>query len=78
MADTRTCKREVRAEIRRVAELGRDPIDRGVKSAEEVGEPIAAQPLEGIERLDGSERTATSAREGIPRKPATRPAHASS
>jgi hypothetical protein len=62
MAATRTRKREVRAEIRRIADLVQDQIDRGATSVEEIHLQIAALPLEVLERLDVLEKTAKDVR----------------
>lgn len=62
MTETRTRKREVRAEIRRIADLVQDQIDRGATSVEEIHLQIAALPLDVLERLDVFEKTAKDVR----------------
>lgn len=62
MAATRTRRREVRAEIRRIADRVQDQIDRGATSVEEIHVQIAALPLEVLERLDVFEKTAKDVR----------------
>lgn len=62
MAETRTRKREVRAEIRRIADLVQEQIDRGATSVEEIHLQIAALPLDVLERLDVFEKTAKDVR----------------
>ena len=62
MAGTKTGKREVRAEIRRIADLVQDEIDRGARSVEEIHLQIAALPLEVLERLDVFEKAAKDVR----------------
>ncbi len=62
MTETRTRKREVRAEIRRIADLVQDQIDRGATSVEEIHLQIAALPLDVLERLDVFEKTVKDVR----------------
>lgn len=52
MAQGKTTKREVRAEVRRIADLVQREVDRGAKSVEEIHRSIAALPLDVLERLD--------------------------
>lgn len=62
MTETRTRKRQVRTEIRRIADLVQDQIDRGATSVEEIHLQIAALPLDVLERLDVFEKTAKDVR----------------
>ena len=62
MTETRTRKRQVRAEIRRIADLVQEQIDRGATSVEEIHLQIAALPLDVLERLDVFEKTAKDVR----------------
>lgn len=62
MTETKTRKREVRTEIRRIADLVQDQIDRGATSVEEIHLQIAALPLDVLERLDVFEKTAKDVR----------------
>lgn len=62
MTETRTRKRQVGAEIRRIADLVQEQIDRGAKSVEEIHLQIAALPLDVLERLDVFEKTAKDVR----------------
>ena len=62
MTETRTRKRQVRAEIRRIADLVQEQIDRGATSVEEIHLQIAALPLDVLERLDVFEKTAKNVR----------------
>lgn len=62
MTQNKTTKREVRAEIRRIADLVEREIDRGAKSVEEIHLQIAALPLDVLESLDVFEKTVKDVR----------------
>lgn len=62
MTQSKIAKREVRAEIRRIADLVQREVDRGAKTVEEIHRSIAAMPLDVLERLDLFEKTVKDVR----------------
>ena len=62
MAKSKSEKRDVRKEARRIADLVQREVDQGAKSVEEIHRSIAAMPLDVLERLDIFEKTVKDVR----------------
>jgi hypothetical protein len=62
MAKTKRAKSDVRADLRKLADLVQREVDAGADSVEEIHRSIAAMPLDVLEKLDVLESTVKDVR----------------
>lgn len=62
MAATKRSKNDVKADLRRLADLVQREVDAGANSVEEIHRSIAAMPLDVLEKLDVLESTVKEVR----------------